>query len=191
MSQTERQKIVKEIQKAVSNDEFTEKLFSKAVCHVLDDNGVEYETEYKVGVGSNLSKRRRCDIYIPATDTAIELKLKANMRGVGQCAFYSRYHSESILMVNGDPLSNHSKTIKEACIQIPGVKYALCKPGIYEKPTSKLDILTNDDCDFFRKLADRSLREPVSAIVNGFEEVKNGTISEIYNWPDCTERGAQ
>jgi len=145
--ETKLEQLRKRIQYAAQNDSFREDDLRDSVCYVLDDNGVEYETEYAIG-SSDAGRPRYCDIYIPATDTAIELKLTANLRGVGQCVYYSRYCREAILLADGDPPSaGHNSAAMRAAEVAAGVKYALCLPNLGTQP-AEMEIRTNSKAEF-------------------------------------------
>lgn len=146
------QRLRQRVQNAAASDNFTEDLLQECICHVLDENGVAYETEYPIGE-SDAGNARFCDIYIPATDTAIELKLSANLRGIGQCVYYSRYCREAILLSDGDPVSaGHNSAVMRAAEVSTGVKYGLCIPKLAERPTG-LTILTNSKAEFLFQAA--------------------------------------
>lgn len=142
------QRLRQRVKKAAAAGDFSEDLLQECVCHVLDENGVPYETEHPIGQ-SDAGNARFCDIYIPATDSAIELKLSANLRGIGQCVYYSRYCREAILLSDGDPVSaGHNSAVMRAAEVSTGVKYGLCIPKLAEQPTG-LEILSNSKAEFF------------------------------------------
>lgn len=145
--------ILDRIQEAYRNGNYTEDLFAESVCHVLESNNVEYETEHPIKSDGPDDKYRRCDIYIPSTDTAIELKISANLRGIGQCVYYSRFCREAILLADGDPLEEgHETVVRQAAEITSGVKYGLCIPGGHKSPPV-MQILTNDKAEFFYQAA--------------------------------------
>jgi len=126
-------------QKLAADGEFREKHYQEAVCRVLDNCGVEYESEYKFKTFGSQERRdskigRRCDIYIPKTDTAIELKKEPSLRGVGQCVFYRRFCSEAILLVDGDPINGNTLNpdVKAATEIVPNVTYATAIPNVID-----------------------------------------------------------
>lgn len=151
-----------------SYDDFSEADFNEAICRVLDANNVEYETEhvFKTYTSGKGMHGRRCDIYIPETDTAIELKLKASMKGVGQCVYYTRFCREAILLADGDTLdgSGHSPAVHAAAQVAPGVKYGLCIPGPAQSPPM-LDIQSDDASEFLLQAQFGSLGDTDFAIV--------------------------
>lgn len=128
---------------------YSEETFKRDICKVLGYHKIEFETEYQVTKRNKKGKgnhTRKCDIYIPETDTAIELKLKPNLRGVGQCALYARHHKEAILLADGDPEEGvkYHKATHDAIKTIPNAKYGLCIPG-----ENKLSIRSKDNSLFF------------------------------------------
>jgi len=143
--------ILERVQDAAARGQYSEKLFKLSVCKVLEENGVEFETEYPIGPNHPDADPRRCDIYIPKTDTAIELKIQASMRGVGQCVYYTRYCKSALLLADGDPPENgHNRAVREAAEVATGVHYGLCIPGLRKRPPM-MSIRTSDHCEFFHE----------------------------------------
>jgi len=141
------------VQEAYRNGQYTEALFSEAFCHILEANNVEYKTEHTIQTNAEDGAERRCGIYIPETDMEIELNLNANLRGVGQCVYYARYCREAILISDGDPIDEgHNEAVRKAAEVAPGVKYALCIPGVAEDP-AVMDLITDDVAEFFHQAA--------------------------------------
>jgi len=122
---------------------YKEKYFQEAIEYVLIQNQIDYISEYTVGKGDN--QRRRADIYIPQTDTVIELKLEANLRGVGQAAYYAQHHRESILLCE-----NHTEEVAKTIRSLPAVHYGTALPGPDENPPM-LSITSDSRCEFFHQ----------------------------------------
>ena len=164
----EARELLDKIQTAHRNGNFREEHFKEAICYVLDQNEVEYETEHAFkDFSGRAGSARRCDIYIPETDTAIELKLEASMRGVGQCIYYTRFCREALLLSDGDPMqSGHNGAVQAAAEVASGVSYALCTPGVGERPPV-LDIRSDDTNEFFYQARYGDLGSRDFVIVNG------------------------
>lgn len=136
-------------QAAWRDGEFSEELFVDCICKVFELSRVRYQREKLVPTTGDGRKARRCDIYIPGTDTAIEVKTTANLRGVGQCAFYAQHATEAVLLADGDPKkAGHTPHAQAACDQVPGVSYALAIPGPHRSP-AKLQLKTDDSARFY------------------------------------------
>jgi hypothetical protein len=158
------QELLEKIQTADQNGNYTEELFQEAISHVLDANGVEYISEHPLGVDDRTDTRRYCDIYIPKTDTAIELKLEATLTGVGQCVYYSRFCREALLLADGDPVTRgHNSAVRQAVEITDGVHYGLCIPGPHKRPPL-LDIKTNSRSEFIFAAAHGDLGETDFAV---------------------------
>jgi len=173
MTDDTRHGLKEEVQEAIASGTFSEKLFQRSVCFVLDDAGVAFEREKKLKPQTadpdrGASLGRRCDIYIPETDTAIELKLQPNLRGVGQCAYYAQYCRETILLVDGDSATPRSgaPAIREALRSVPGAGFGYCIPGVDERP-SVISVETDARTQFLDRLAYGSLGERPAAIIKG------------------------
>jgi len=95
---------------------------------------------------------RRVDIYIPETDTAIELKIEASLRGLGQCALYASHHSESLLLVRSG-----KSEIRHAIQQREDIHYAVCTPGITKKPARFDFAEASSVADFMDEYSDISV----------------------------------
>ena len=126
---------------------YKEKYFQEAIEFVLAKNGVEYESEYKVNSRSNShhSQGRRADIYIPATDTAIELKISPGTRGLGQAVYYAQHHRESILITD-----IYKRDIAETIRSVPGVHFGTAIPGVHKDPPV-LAVSSDSRCEFFHQ----------------------------------------
>jgi hypothetical protein len=134
------------LQKKDLNGDFCESDFRDAVTRILDHKRIEYETEKRVLPGI-----RRADIYLPDTDTAIELKLEPEMRGIGQCAHYSNHFTESILMSEGHDRGNW-REVAEAAKKVPGVVFSVVTPGVTQSPP-QFGIRTTAMTEFYRSLS--------------------------------------
>lgn len=121
---------------------YREKYLQEAIEYVLCKNGVEYVSEYLVNDKDHAG--RRADIYIPATDTAIELKKRGNTKGLGQAAYYAQYHKESLLLCE-----KYTEDIAEAIRSIPATHHGTVMPGVHHD-TPVLSISSDSRCDFFR-----------------------------------------
>lgn len=137
------QELSKEHHSFVVNDEYKEKHFQEAIEYVLSKNDIDYHSEYKVNAkpDTHHSHGRRADIYIPDTDTAIELKLFADMSGLGQATYYAQYHREAVLMVD-----NCKNDIAESIRSIPGVYFCESTPAPHKE---ELHIKSDSRCEFF------------------------------------------
>jgi hypothetical protein len=61
--------------------DWSESDFSKHILDVFDHHDIEYQTEVPLrSLGDSTRSESRIDIYIPKTDTAIELKGKRRLR---------------------------------------------------------------------------------------------------------------
>jgi len=148
MSPAERRTLLDEVQTAYQEDKFTEAMFQRCICAVFDYYDVTYQTEYAVGPAD-----RRCDIYVKATDTAIELKREANLTGVGQAAYYANFCDEAMLIADGDPITNgHNDAAETAAASVPDVKYGLAVTGVAESPP-RMSIITEDSGGFISAAA--------------------------------------
>lgn len=133
---------------AAESGEYGESELHEAVMFVLYKNQIEFKSEYELDnpARKNLGKgnhKRRCDLYIPETDTAVELKHKANLRGLGQAAYYAHMHKEAVLLVE-----NHEPGIARVARSIPAVNYGQVLPGPLENPP-KLAVSSDSRCRFF------------------------------------------
>jgi len=130
---------------------YQESHFQEAIEHVLIKNRVKYKTEYCVNSNNTDGRRRRMDIYLPETDTAIELKLKANIRGLGQCVKYANHHNEAVLLT-----AEHSAEVCEEMKQMNNCIYSVCTPGVH-LPQPMFDFSnTTKEADFMREYEDIS-----------------------------------
>jgi len=136
----------KEHQRLHTNGDYKEKHFQEAIEFVLEKNGVEFESEKKITEHTGKpTKGKRIDLYIPKTDTAIELKLEPNERGVGQAAYYATRHNESILL---SQRGFHDQRIKDTVDRIPDVHYALAMPNL-TATTPFMAVQKDTDTAFF------------------------------------------
>ena len=173
-------------QKLASNGSYREKHYHEAVEYILAANEIEYNSEYHIidnirdqttGKGNH---RKYADIYIPETDTAIELKLDAGTRGLGQVTYYAQHHREAILMSQ-----EHSPYIANATRSVPGVHYATVTPGIHRKPPT-LDVMSDSRCEFFHQAKHGSLggdnwfvKSPEVSGSSGVGSGRERTLSEF------------
>jgi hypothetical protein len=133
---------------------YREHQFQTAISRVLDRAGVDHETEYVVGDDEQTEldeNGRRCDIYIPELDAAIELKLDPNIRGVGQCAYYSRFCAEVVMMFSGPKIADsHSPDVQGTLRQVSDVSYVGCIPKMTD---GTLRLITSSDSRFVYEAA--------------------------------------
>jgi len=137
------QELAREHQKFAANQCYKEKHYQEAIEFVLAKNGIEYKSEYKVNAkqDTDYSYSRRADIYIPETDTAIELKLSADMSGLGQATHYAQHHREGLLMVD-----ETNRSIAETIRSVPGVYFCEATPAPHKE---ELHIQSDSRCEFF------------------------------------------
>jgi len=135
----------------------SEKQFQEALCNVFDHYGIEYKTEKKLekrALPESHTHGSRIDVYVPKTDTAIELKAKGDqIRGVGQALNYTRFHKEAILMVYDEEGSYRPDAHRTAAIA-PGVHYALVIPNA--NPGGRgagLDVVNSSRPELFYEMA--------------------------------------
>jgi hypothetical protein len=110
-----------------SDGEYTEKDFQEMIEVILEYNGVEYESEKTIipptEQGENKAHSKRCDIYIPKTDTVIELKLEADLRGIGQACYYAQFHRECLLLAE-----EVSQSVHRCAMSVPGIHTGIITP---------------------------------------------------------------
>ncbi len=91
--------------------------FQNLMVALLESSGMECLEEYSVG-----ATRRAMDLYLPETDTAIELKTESSQRkGIGQALDYLQGCSESLLIV---PAPYADERVAESC-ENTGVEYGV------------------------------------------------------------------
>jgi hypothetical protein len=114
--------------------EYKEKHFQEAIEFVFERAGVECVSEAKVPnwIPKGKSGKRQVDLYLPDYDVAIELKLMANLRGVGQCMLY-RQHYDAVILLTSDDRPDR-KDVTDVLASIGGVEYAACTPGVTQHP---------------------------------------------------------
>lgn len=178
--------LLKKHQKLASNGDYREKHYHEAIEYVLAANGVEYDSEYHItdnirnrttGKGNH---RKYADIYIPETDTAIELKLDAGTKGLGQVTYYAQHHREAVLISQ-----EHSPYIANATRSVPGVHYATVTPGIHRQPPT-LDVMSDSRCEFFLQAkhgslggADWFVKSPEASGSSGVGSRRERTLSKF------------
>lgn len=137
-----------------SEDEFRE-----AFTDVLDFREIEYETEKMLPREHNQqsAQRARIDVYIPSTDTAIEIKrYDGQIRGVGRALNYTRHHKEAILMLDAEAVRD------KGTYRVDAHRTARVAPAVYiaylmPSPNpggsgADLDVLHDGRPDFFWKM---------------------------------------
>jgi len=145
--------LVKKAQQEWRQGRFSEDTFTRCICKVIELAGVEYRREEAMPVSGSDGAPRRCDVYIPKTDTAIEVKTEASLRGVGQCAYYLDHVSEAVLVADGDPAGvGDTKAVRAACEKLDAVTYSLAIPGPHRTPPV-LKILSDGSCELFNQAA--------------------------------------
>ncbi|AFH21860.1 hypothetical protein OSG_eHP11_00065 [environmental Halophage eHP-11] len=114
-----------------SKGEYGENHYQEAVQFVLERRGIECLPEVNIPDLSDSSKTRlrSMDLHLPDLDVAIELKLNANLRGVGQCMLYRQHHDKVLLLTYSDR-PDVRKTLRD----VDDVEYAVCVPGVTENP---------------------------------------------------------
>lgn len=105
--------------------------FQKLFSGVLDHYGIQHETEKKLPSSETSGRGRRIDVYVPETDTAIELKTSTgNLEtGVGQALNYTRTCEEAILALYGDARDAYRPDIRKTCGVAPAVHFAMVIPN--------------------------------------------------------------
>jgi len=136
--------------------DWSESDFSKHILDVFDHHDIEYQTEVPLrSLGDSTRSESRIDIYIPKTDTAIELKGKKGdlERGLGQAMNYTRVCKEAIVMLDGEASNSYRQDIHRTCQIAPAVHFAMVIPNANPN-TSKadLDVRTDSRPDLFHKM---------------------------------------
>ena len=136
--------------------DWSESNFSDYILDVFDHYSIEYQTEVSLeDLGDSTGSRRKMDIYVPKTDTAIELKgAKGNLeRGLGQAMNYTRVCKEAILMLDGDAADSYRQDIHRTCQIAPAVHFAMVIPnGNPGGPGAGLDVSTDSRPDLFHEM---------------------------------------
>ena len=136
--------------------DWSESDFSDHLLDVFDYYDIDYQTEVALeDLGDSTGSRRKIDIYIPKTDTAIELKgAKGDLeRGLGQAMNYTRVCKEAILMLDGDATDSYRQDIHRTCQIAPAVHFAMVIP--HSDPSRSgagLDVSTDSRPDLFHEM---------------------------------------
>jgi len=148
---------------------WTESEFRDALLHVFDYYEIEYQTEVSLTeLGDSTGSSRKMDVYIPKTDTAIELKGKKGDldRGVGQALNYTRVCKESILMLDGEAIDSYRQDVHRTCQIAPAVHFAMVIPnGSHSGSGAGLDVRTDSRPDLFHEMLHNRDWDDDSAIV--------------------------
>jgi len=172
----------------------SEEQFKQTLCGVFDHYDIEYETEKRLekrALPESHTHGSRIDVYVPATDTAIELKASGDqVRGVGQALNYTRFHKEAILMVD-DEVGDYRPDAHRTAAIAPGVHYALVIPNANPSGSrAGLDVKNSSRPELFYEMAwnvewdDRSIvlkaLEPrQEAEPNGVESVPQSSLQSF------------
>jgi len=141
------------------NTDWSESHFGTAITEVFDYYDIEYRTEVPLcDLGDSTGSTRRIDIYVPKTDTAIELKgAKGDLdRGLGQTLNYTRVCKEAILMLDGEAGDKYRQDIHRTCQIAPAVHFAMVIPNSNPGGSgggAGLDIRTDSRPDLFHEMA--------------------------------------
>lgn len=136
--------------------DWTESNFQDELINTLDHYNIEYRTEVSLAeLGDSTGSTRRIDIYIPKTDTALELKGREGdlHAGVGQALNYTRVCKEAILVLDGEATDSYRQDIHRTCQIAPAVHFAMIIPN--SNPSSSgagLDISTDSRPDLFYEM---------------------------------------
>ena len=148
---------------------WTESEFRDALLHVLDYYEIEYQTEVSLTeLGDSTGSSRKMDVYIPKTDTAIELKGKKGDldRGMGQALNYTRVCKEAILMLDGEARDAYRQDVHRTCQIAPAVHFAMVIPnGSPSGSGAGLDIRTDSRPDLFHEMLYGSEWSDDSAVI--------------------------
>lgn len=136
--------------------DWSESDFSDHILDVFDYYGIRYQTEVPLReLGDSTGSRRKMDIYVPKTDTAIELKgAKGDLeRGLGQAMNYTRVCKESILMLDGEAADQYRQDIHRTCQIAPAVHFSMVIPnGNLSGSGAGLDVRTDSRPDLFHEM---------------------------------------
>lgn len=135
---------------------WSEEAFSAAFREVLDYYDIEYEAEKKVPSTDTDTRGtgRRMDIYIPKTDTAIELKGREGdlHAGIGRALNYTRSCKEAVLILDGEAREAYRSDIHKTCRIAPAVHFAMVIPNTNLRASGSgagFDIRTDSRPDLF------------------------------------------
>lgn len=138
--------------------DWSESQFGTTITEVFDHYGIEYQTEVPLrDLGDSTGSTRRIDIYVPKTDTAIELKgAKGDLdRGLGQALNYTRVCKEAILMLDGEAGDKYRQDIHRTCQIAPAVHFAMVIPNRHSGRGSNqagLDVSTDSRPDLLHEM---------------------------------------
>lgn len=138
----------------------SEDQFRESFTDVLDFRGIEYETEKMLRKEhyQQSDRRPRIDVYIPSTDTAIEMKrYDGQIRGVGQALNYTRHHKEAILMMDQEAVRDKGAYRVDAhrtarVAPAVHIAYVMPNPNPGRGSRKDLDVLHDGRPDFFWKM---------------------------------------
>lgn len=148
---------------------WTESEFRNELLGAFDYYNINYQTEVSLSeLGDSTESTRRIDIYIPKTDTAIELKGRQGdlHAGVGQALNYTRVCKEAILVLDGEAINSYRQDIHKTCQIAPAVHFAMVIPNANPSGTGAgLDISTDSRPDlFFEMLYNTEWSDDVAVI---------------------------
>lgn len=126
--------------------------FQASFTNVLDHFEIEYEEEKRIPAPETPGSGAQIDVYIPKTDTAVELKTETgNLHtGVGQALNYTRSCKEAILILDGEDTDAYRPDIHKTCRIAPAVHFAMVIPADNpEQVTYSFDVSTDSRPDLF------------------------------------------
>lgn len=136
--------------------DWSESNFSDHILDVFDYYNIEYQTEVPLrDLGDSTGSQRKIDIYIPKTDTAIELKgAKGDLEGgLGQALNYTRVCKEAILMLDGEAKDKYRQDIHRTCQIAPAVHFSMVIPNANLSGSGAgLDVRTDSRPDLFHEM---------------------------------------
>jgi hypothetical protein len=140
----------------MTDDVHSEKYFRESFTTVLDHYDIAYETEKPIPSPNTSNSAARMDIYIPKTDTAIELKSqKGDLdKGLGQALNYSRSCKEAILILDGEEREAYRPDVHKSCRIAPAVHFAMVIPNRNPGRGGKagFDVVTDSRPDLFYEM---------------------------------------
>ena len=133
-------------------DSGSEAAFQEQFTAVLDHFEIEYEEEKAIPAPDTPGRGARIDVYLPKTDTAIELKAGSGdlHTGIGQALNYTRSCKEAILILDGEDRQAYRPDIHKTCRIAPAVHFAMVIPAANpDDVTYPLDVSTDSRPDLF------------------------------------------
>jgi hypothetical protein len=155
-----------------------EEQFREVFTAALDYYDVQYETEKSVPAPDTPGSGRRMDVYIPETDTAIELKTETGnlATGLGQALNYTRSCREAILILDGEARDAYRPDIHKTCRIAPAVHFAMVIPNANPGQRGKagFDVVTDSRPDLFFEMKCNAQWDDemivVSPLVPGYQD---------------------